>query len=62
MSTDTSQDSQTVNAVVTAAARAAAALVPATVELLPGTPVSDPDLMLLHVILDTVCAVLVDRV
>ena len=43
MSTDTSQDSQTVNAVVTAAARAAAALVPATVELVPGAPVSDPD-------------------
>jgi flagellar motor switch protein FliN/FliY len=43
MSTDTSQDSQTVSAVVTAAARAAAALVPATVELVPGTPVSDPD-------------------
>jgi flagellar motor switch protein FliN/FliY len=43
MSTDTSQDSQTVNAVVTAAARAAAALVPATEELTPGTPVSDPD-------------------
>ncbi|TFV58753.1 UNVERIFIED_ORG: flagellar motor switch protein FliN [Bacillus sp. AZ43] len=43
MSTDTSQDTQTVNAVVTAAARAAAALVPATVELVPGAPVSDPD-------------------
>ncbi|SOE01153.1 flagellar motor switch protein FliN [Blastococcus haudaquaticus] len=43
MSTDTSQDSQTVSAVVTAAARAAAALVPATVELVPGAPVSDPD-------------------
>jgi flagellar motor switch protein FliN len=43
MSTDTTQDSQTVSAVVTAAARAAAALVPATVELVPGTPVSDPD-------------------
>ena len=38
-----SQDSQTVSAVVTAAARAAAALVPATVALDPGTPVSDPD-------------------
>ena len=38
-----SQDSQTVSAVVTAAARAAAALVPATVALVPGTPVSDPD-------------------
>ncbi|WP_116449825.1 flagellar motor switch protein FliN [Blastococcus litoris] len=43
MSTDTSQDFQTVSAVVTAAARAAAALVPATVELVPGTPVNDPD-------------------
>jgi flagellar motor switch protein FliN/FliY len=43
MSTDTSQDSQTVSAVVTAAARAAAALVPATTELVPGVPVSDPD-------------------
>ena len=43
MSTDTSQDSQTVSAVVTAAARAAATLVPATVELVPGAPVSDPD-------------------
>ena len=41
--TDLSQDSQTVSAVVTAAARAAAALVPATVELVPGAPVSDPD-------------------
>ena len=40
--TDSSQDSQTVSAVVTAAARAAA-LVPATVELVPGAPVSDPD-------------------
>src|SRR5690348_2215805 len=38
-----SQDSQTVSAVVTAAARAAASLVPATVELVPGNPVSDPD-------------------
>ena len=43
MSTDTSQDSQTVSAVVTAAARAAASLVPAMVELIPGNPVSDPD-------------------
>src|SRR5947209_9293354 len=43
MSTDTSQDSQTVSAVVAAAARAAASLVPATVELIPGNPVSDPD-------------------
>jgi flagellar motor switch protein FliN/FliY len=41
--TDLSQDSETVSAVVTAAARAAASLVPATVELVPGTPVSDPD-------------------
>ena len=40
--TDLSQDSETVSAVVTAAARAAASLVPATVELVPGT-VSDPD-------------------
>jgi flagellar motor switch protein FliN/FliY len=39
----TSQDSETVSAVVTAAARAAAALVPATAELVPGPPVSDPD-------------------
>jgi flagellar motor switch protein FliN/FliY len=39
----TDQDSQTVTAVVSAAARAAAALVPATAELLPGPPVSDPD-------------------
>jgi flagellar motor switch protein FliN/FliY len=38
-----SQDSQTVSAVVTAAARAAAALVPATSALVPGAPVSDPD-------------------
>jgi flagellar motor switch protein FliN/FliY len=36
-------DSETVTAVVSAAARAAAALVPATTELVPGTPVSDPD-------------------
>jgi flagellar motor switch protein FliN/FliY len=41
--TDSTQDSETVSAVVTAAARAAAGLVPATVELVPGTPVSDPD-------------------
>ncbi|HLM06510.1 MAG TPA: flagellar motor switch protein FliN [Blastococcus sp.] len=41
--TDSSQDSQTVSAVVTAAALAAASLVPATVALVPGTPVSDPD-------------------
>jgi flagellar motor switch protein FliN/FliY len=45
--TDSSQDSQTVSAVVTAAARAAAALVPATAALIPGTPVSDPDRVLL---------------
>jgi flagellar motor switch protein FliN/FliY len=38
-----SQDSATVNAVVSEAARAAAALVPATAELVPGPPVSDPD-------------------
>jgi len=38
-----SQDSETVTAVVSAAARAAAALVPATTELVPGAPVSDPD-------------------
>ena len=36
-------DSETVTAVVSAAARAAAALVPATAELIPGAPVSDPD-------------------
>jgi len=36
-------DSETVTAVVSAAARAAAALVPATTELVPGVPVSDPD-------------------
>ena len=36
-------DSETVTAVVSAAARAAAALVPATSELIPGAPVSDPD-------------------
>jgi flagellar motor switch protein FliN/FliY len=41
--TATSQDSETVSAVVTAAARAAAGLVPATAELVPGAPVSDPD-------------------
>ena len=39
----TTQDSETVAAVVTAAARAAAALVPSTAQLLPGAPVSDPD-------------------
>ncbi|MCV2489505.1 flagellar motor switch protein FliN [Geodermatophilus sp. YIM 151500] len=37
------QDSETVSAVVSAAARAAAALVPATAALVPGSPVSDPD-------------------
>ena len=36
-------DSETVTAVVSAAARAAAALVPATTELTPGAAVSDPD-------------------
>jgi flagellar motor switch protein FliN/FliY len=41
--TDHAQDSETVTSVVAAAARAAAGLVPATVELVPGTPVSDPD-------------------
>jgi flagellar motor switch protein FliN len=39
----TTQDSETVAAVVTAAARAAAALVPSTAQLVPGAPVSDPD-------------------
>jgi flagellar motor switch protein FliN/FliY len=43
MSTDSSQDSQTVTAVVAAAARAAATLVPATTQLIAGSPVSDPD-------------------
>jgi len=41
--TDHAQDSETVTSVVAAAARAAAGLVPATVELVPGAPVSDPD-------------------
>jgi flagellar motor switch protein FliN len=41
--TTTSQDSETVAAVVSAAARAAAELVPATAPLVPGAPVSDPD-------------------
>ena len=41
--TEPSQDSQTVSAVVTAAAQAAAVLVPATATLVPGAPVSDPD-------------------
>ena len=36
-------DSETVTAVVSAAARAAAALVPATTDLVPGAAVSDPD-------------------
>lgn len=40
---DSSQDSQTVTAVVAAAAHAAAGLVPATTPLVAGTPVSDPD-------------------
>ncbi|HEY4605933.1 MAG TPA: flagellar motor switch protein FliN [Blastococcus sp.] len=39
----TDQDSQTVSAVVMAAASAAAALVPASAALAPGAPVSDPD-------------------
>ncbi|MDT0275658.1 flagellar motor switch protein FliN [Blastococcus goldschmidtiae] len=43
MSTDSTQDSQTVTAVVAAAARAAATLVPATAQLVAGAPVSDPD-------------------
>lgn len=43
MSTDTTQDSQTVTAVVAAAARAAASLVPARTQLVTGTPASDPD-------------------
>ena len=42
-STAHSQDSETVSAVVAAAARAAAGLVPSTAELVPGPPVSDPD-------------------
>ena len=41
-----SQASETVIAVVASAARAAAALVPATAELVPGAPVSDPDAVL----------------
>jgi flagellar motor switch protein FliN len=41
--TDHAQDSETITTVVAAAARAAAGLVPAVVELVPGTPVSDPD-------------------
>jgi flagellar motor switch protein FliN/FliY len=39
----TSQDSETVSAVVSAAAQAAAALVPAASPLVPGIAVSDPD-------------------
>jgi flagellar motor switch protein FliN len=39
----TSQDSETVSAVVSAAAQAAAALVPAASPLVPGGAVSDPD-------------------
>ncbi|MFW3170477.1 flagellar motor switch protein FliN [Geodermatophilus sp. CPCC 206100] len=46
-SVEHSQASETVIAVVASAARAAAALVPAAVELVPGTPVSDPDAVLL---------------
>jgi len=46
-SVDHSQASETVIAVVASAARAAAALVPATAELTPGAPVSDPDAVLL---------------
>jgi flagellar motor switch protein FliN/FliY len=42
-SVEHSQASETVIAVVASAARAAAALVPATAELVPGAPVSDPD-------------------
>jgi flagellar motor switch protein FliN len=38
-----SQDFDTISAVVTAAARAAAALVPASSALVPGAPVNDPD-------------------
>ncbi|WP_100501260.1 flagellar motor switch protein FliN [Geodermatophilus chilensis] len=41
-----SQASETVIAVVASAARAAAGLVPATAELVPGAPVSDPDAVL----------------
>jgi flagellar motor switch protein FliN/FliY len=43
MSAPTQQDSETVSAVVSAAALAAAGLVPSTAELVPGAPVSDPD-------------------
>ena len=40
---DSTQDSQTVTAVVVAAARAAATLVPSTTQLVAGAPVSDPE-------------------
>jgi flagellar motor switch protein FliN len=43
MSAPTQQDSETVSAVVSAAAQAAAGLVPSTAELVPGAPVSDPE-------------------
>ena len=43
MSAPTQQDSETISAVVSAAAQAAAGLVPSTAELVPGPPVSDPD-------------------
>jgi flagellar motor switch protein FliN/FliY len=43
MSATTQQDSETVTAVVSAAAHAAAGLVPSTAELVPGSPVSDPE-------------------
>jgi flagellar motor switch protein FliN/FliY len=43
MSAPTSQDSETVSAVVSAAAAAAAGLVPSAAELVPGAPVSDPE-------------------
>jgi flagellar motor switch protein FliN/FliY len=43
MSAPTQQDSETVSAVVSAAALAAAGLVPSAAELVPGAPVSDPD-------------------
>ncbi|SNS71947.1 flagellar motor switch protein FliN/FliY [Geodermatophilus pulveris] len=45
-SVEHSQASETVIAVVASAARAAAALVPALSELVPGAPVSDPDAVL----------------
>ena len=43
--TEHSQASETIAATVSAAARAAAGLVPAAAELFPGTPVSDPDVV-----------------